>query len=41
MQGKNHDIKIANRSFENAVQCTYLGTTARHQNMAQEGIKRY
>jgi hypothetical protein len=40
MQGKNHDIKIANRCFENVAQFKYLGTTIINQNSIQEGIKR-
>jgi hypothetical protein len=38
--GKNHDIKTANRSFENASQFTHLGTTVTNQNLIQEEIKR-
>jgi hypothetical protein len=38
--GQNRDIKLANRSFENASQLKYLGTTIINQNMIQEEIKR-
>jgi hypothetical protein len=40
--GQNHDIKIANRSFENVEQFkyTYLGMTVTNQNLIQEEIKR-
>jgi ribosomal protein S2 len=38
--GQNHDIKIANRCFENVVQFRYLGTTIRNQNLIQEEIKK-
>jgi hypothetical protein len=38
--GQNHDIKIANRCFENAAQLRYLGTTVMNQNLIQEEIKR-
>jgi hypothetical protein len=31
--GQNHDIKIANRSFENVEQFRYLGTNTPHQNL--------
>jgi hypothetical protein len=34
--GQNHDIKIAKRFFENAVQFIYLGTTVTNQNLIQE-----
>jgi hypothetical protein len=37
--GQNHDIKIANRSFENVAQFKYLGMTLRNQNLIQEEIK--
>jgi hypothetical protein len=37
---QNHDIKIANRCFENVVQFRYLGTTVTNQNLIQEDIKR-
>jgi hypothetical protein len=36
---KNHDKKIANRSFENVSQFKYLGTTVMNQNLIQEEIK--
>jgi hypothetical protein len=32
--------KVANRSFENVAQFTYLGTTVTNQNLIQEEIKR-
>jgi hypothetical protein len=38
--GKNGDIKIVNRSFENVSQFKYLGTTVANQNLIQEEIKR-
>jgi hypothetical protein len=38
--GKNHDIKIANKSFENVTQFRYLGMTVINQNFIQEEIKR-
>jgi hypothetical protein len=34
--GPNHDIKIANRCFENVAQFRYLGTTITNQNLIQE-----
>jgi hypothetical protein len=37
--GQNHDIKIANRCFENVAQFRYLGMTVRNQNFIQEEIK--
>jgi hypothetical protein len=37
---QNHDMKIANRAFENEEQFKYLGTTATNQNLVQEEIKR-
>jgi hypothetical protein len=37
--GQNHDIKIANRSFENVAQFRYLGTTIINQNLIQEEIE--
>jgi hypothetical protein len=39
MQGK-HDIKMANRSFENVSQFEHLGMTVTNQNLIQEEIKR-
>jgi hypothetical protein len=38
--GKNHDIKIANRSFENMAQIKHLGTTVTNQNLINKEIKR-
>jgi hypothetical protein len=38
--GQNHDIKIANRSFENVAQFRYFGTTVTNQNLIHEEIKR-
>jgi hypothetical protein len=38
--GQNHDIKIANRCFENVVQFKYMGTTVTSQFLIQEEIKR-
>jgi hypothetical protein len=38
--GQNHDIKIANRCFENVAQFKYLGTRVTNQNLIQEEIKR-
>jgi hypothetical protein len=38
--GKNHDIRIANRFFENVAQLKHFGTTVTDQNLIQEEIKR-
>jgi hypothetical protein len=38
--GQNHDIKIANRCFENVAQFRYLGTTVTIKNLTQVEIKR-
>jgi hypothetical protein len=38
--GKNHDIKIAYRCFENVAQFKYLAMTITHSNLIQEEIKR-
>jgi hypothetical protein len=38
--GQNHEIKIANRSFENVAQFKYWGTTVPNKNLIQEEIKR-
>jgi hypothetical protein len=38
--GQDHDIRIANRSFENMLQFRYLGVTVTNQNLIQEEIKR-
>jgi hypothetical protein len=36
---QNHDMKIANRSFENVAQFKYLGRTVTNENLIQEEIK--
>jgi hypothetical protein len=36
--GQNHDIKIANKSFENMAQFIYLRTVT-NQNLIQEKIR--
>jgi hypothetical protein len=36
---QNHNIKTANRCFENVTQFKYLGTTVTNQNWIQEEIK--
>jgi hypothetical protein len=36
--GQNHDIKTANRCFENVEQFRYLGMTITNQNVIQEEI---
>jgi hypothetical protein len=38
--GQNHDIKTANRSFENVAQFKNFGTTVKNQNLIQDEIKR-
>jgi hypothetical protein len=38
--GKNWDIKITNRSFENMSQFKHLGMAVTNQNLIQEEIKR-
>jgi ribosomal protein S2 len=38
--GQSHDIKIANRCFENVPKFRYLGTTITNQNLIKEEIKR-
>jgi hypothetical protein len=38
--GQNHDIKIANRCFENVAQFKYLGMTVSNQNLIMEKLKR-
>jgi hypothetical protein len=35
--GQNRDIKIANRSYENVAQFTYLGMTVNRQNLGSGG----
>jgi hypothetical protein len=37
--GQNHDIKMANRCFENVAQLKYLRMTVTDQNLIQEEIK--
>jgi hypothetical protein len=38
--GQDHDIKIADRSYENVAQFKYLGMTVTKQNLIQEEVKR-
>jgi ribosomal protein S2 len=38
--GQNHNIKVANKCFENVAQFRYFGTTITNQNLIQEEIKR-
>jgi hypothetical protein len=38
--GQNHDIKVANRSFENVAQFKYLELTVMDLNLIQEEIKK-
>jgi hypothetical protein len=38
--GQNHNIKRANRSFENVAQFKYLEMTVTNKNLIQEAIKR-
>jgi sorting nexin-29 len=38
--GQNHEIKVADRSFENVAQLKYLGTIVTKENLTQEEIKR-
>jgi hypothetical protein len=37
--GRNHNMKIDNKSFERMEQFKYLGTTLTHQNSIQEEIR--
>jgi hypothetical protein len=37
--GKTHDIKIANRFFENVAELRYLGMTITNESLIQEEIK--
>jgi hypothetical protein len=37
--GQNHDIKVANRCFENVIQFIYIRTTVTNQILIQEEIK--
>jgi hypothetical protein len=39
IEGQNHDIKIANRTFENAENSRYLGTTITNTNLINEEIE--
>jgi hypothetical protein len=39
-EGQNHDIKIADRAFENMAQLGYLGRAVTNQNLIQGEIKR-
>jgi hypothetical protein len=36
---QSHNIKIANRSFENAAECRYFGITVTDQNLINGEIK--
>jgi hypothetical protein len=38
--GQNHDIKRANKSFENVAEFKYFGTAITNQKLIQEEIKR-
>jgi hypothetical protein len=38
--GQNHNIRIADRTFENGAKCKYLGTRVINQNLIQEEITR-
>jgi hypothetical protein len=38
--GQNHEVKAANRSFQNVAQFIYLGTTITKQKLIEEEIKR-
>jgi hypothetical protein len=38
IEGKNHNIKIANRSFENAAKINYFGMLVTCQNLIHEEI---
>jgi hypothetical protein len=38
-EGQNHNIKVANRSFENIAQLRYLGITITNRNWIQNKIK--
>jgi hypothetical protein len=37
--GQNHEIKVADKFFENVAQFKYLGTTIRNENLIQEEIR--
>jgi hypothetical protein len=39
LAGKNHNIKMCNRYFENAANFSYLGKTVTGQNLSNEKIK--
>jgi hypothetical protein len=39
MQGKNHNGKIASRSFESVTEFEYLVTTVTNQNLMHEEIE--
>jgi hypothetical protein len=37
--GQNHNLKMAERCFDNVAHFKYLGTTVANQNLIQEKIK--
>ena len=37
--GQNHNMKAANKSFENLAKCKYLGSTTPDQSHVRETVK--